>query len=186
MRALAVLCLLAGTVSAEPLPPGSIGVMFGGVAGTGAYASRLGLGYYQLGGQGAWQPMSTEQRVGWSLKWSFNFGRTYDASAARIDDVLRTIQFDLMAGVRIRPGTNPSRYVTLRAGGELFRSSQPIPPSQTQRSFAGGVASIGLDQYGWCLVQDKCLYNIDVRYGLIGDHGPQEIALIVGLSLVGP
>ena len=34
---------------------------------TGQYAHKLGLGFYKFGAQAAWQPMTNEQRVGWSL-----------------------------------------------------------------------------------------------------------------------
>lgn len=173
--------LLAGgsrAVHADPLPPGSLGMTVGLVSGTGADAKNLGFGYL-LGGQATWQPMSTERRIGWSAKSNVLFGTMYSADAARINDQLLTLQFDLMLGVRIRAGDNPSRYVTLRAGGALFRANQVIPPEMF-RAFAGGVASVGLDQYisGW-------LFNVDVRYGLIGT-GPSELGLVIGFAKTGP
>src|SRR5262249_28276654 len=63
----------------EPLPSGSLGIMFGAGGGTGKYARSLGLGYHQFGAQAAWQPMTTERRIGYSLKWSFAFGTMYNA-----------------------------------------------------------------------------------------------------------
>ncbi|MBL0214739.1 MAG: hypothetical protein IPQ07_12730 [Myxococcales bacterium] len=165
-------------VAADPLPPGSLGMTVGLVSGTGADAKNLGFGYL-LGGQATWQPMDTEQRVGWSVKSNVLFGTMYSADAARINDQLLTLQFDLMVGVRIRPGDDPSRYLTARAGGALFRANQVIPP-QMYRAFAGGVASVGVDQYisGWML-------NVDVRYGLIGT-GPSELGLVIGFTKTGP
>ena len=130
----------AAPAAADELPAGSMGVVFGLGGGTGAYARPLGLGYHQFGGQAAWQPMSTDRRFGWSLKWSFLFGTMYGAEAARIDSVLRIFQMDLLAGLRLRPGTNPGRYVTLRGGVELFRSNQVIQPGN-QRAFAGPAAA---------------------------------------------
>lgn len=184
MRAAVVATVLAGIasapgiVSAEELPPGSLGVIVGVLAGTGADATPLGIGY-ALGGQAAWQPMSTESRLGWSVKSSVVFGTMYSASAARIDDELLTLQMDVMLGIRVRPGDSPSRYLTARVGGALFRANQVIPPNM-QRAFAGGIASIGLDQYisGW-------LFNADVRYGLIG-AGPSELGLVLGMAKTGP
>jgi hypothetical protein len=177
--ALAV-ALAAAPVRAEPLPSGSLGVMFGAGGGTGRYARSLGLGYYQFGGQAAWQPMRTERRIGWSLKWAFVFGRMYGAESARIDIILRTLQMDLMAGLRIRPGTNPRRYLALRGGIELFRANEVIEPDK-QRAFVGPVAAAAIEQYAF----GAFMFNVDVRYGLIGP-GPAEIALLAGVSISVP
>jgi hypothetical protein len=178
--ALALGLSAAPAVRAEPLPSGSIGVMFGAGGGTGQYARKLGLGYYQFGAQAAWQPMTTEQRVGWSLKWGFVFGTMYGAESARVQIYLRTLQMDFMAGLRIRPGSNPRRYLALRGGVELFRSNEGIQPDN-QRAFVGPVAAAAIEQYAF----GAFLFNVDVRYGLIGS-GPAEIALLVGASVSVP
>jgi hypothetical protein len=176
--ALAVgLAALAPAARAEPLPSGSMGIMFGAGGGTGSYAKQLGVGYYQFGAQAAWQPMATERRFGWSLKWSFLFGTMYDAEAARIDLYLRTLQMDFMAGVRFRPGVSPLRYLALRGGVELFRSNELIAPTN-QRAFVGPVAAAAFEQYAF----GAFLFNVDVRYGLIGS-GPTEIAVLAGASI---
>jgi len=171
------LALTSAPARAEPLPSGSMGVMFGAGGGTGQYAKRLGLGYYQFGAQAAWQPMATERRVGWSLKWQFMFGTMYYAESARIDLYLRTLQMDFMAGLRVRPGVSPLRYLALRGGVELFRSNELIAPAN-QRAFVGPVASAAFEQYAF----GAFMFNIDVRYGLIGS-GPSEIAVLAGASI---
>ncbi len=181
MRAiLAIAVVLAGPslAAADPLPPGSLGITVGAASGTGVDAKNLGFGYL-LGGQATWQPMASERRIGWSVKTNVLFGTMYSAEAARVDDQLLTLSFDMMVGIRVRPGVSPSRYLTLRGGGALFRANQVIPP-QMYRAFAGGVASLGLEQYisGW-------LFNIDVRYGLIGD-GPTALGLVIGFAKTGP
>jgi hypothetical protein len=171
--------LAAGApAAAEPLPPGSLGVIVGAASGTGVDANRLGFGY-QVGGQAAWQPMVTERRTGWALKWSAAFGTMYDAGAASVGDELKTLHMDLMLGFRIRPGLDPSRYLTLRAGGQLLRSNQVIPPT-LHRTFAGAVASLGVDQYAYGF-----LFNVDVRVNQIGT-GPTIIALMIGAGKTGP
>jgi hypothetical protein len=172
--------LAAAPARAEPLPSGSLGVLFGAGAGTGRYARSLGLGYYQFGAEATWQPMRTERRIGWSLKWSFVFGRMLEAESARIDEVLRTLQMDFMAGIRVRPGTNPRRYLALRGGLELFRSNEVIMPDN-QRAFVGPVAAIAVEQYAF----GAFMFNVDVRYGLIG-WGPAEIALLAGVAISVP
>jgi hypothetical protein len=175
--AAAAVWLAAAPARAESLPSGSLGVVFGAGAGTGRYAKSLGLGYHQFGGQAAWQPMRSERRVGWSLKWQFMFGRMYDAESARIDVLLRTLQMDFMAGVRVRPGASVTRYLALRGGVELFRSNEIIEPDK-HRAFVGPVAEASVEQYAF----GAFLFNVDVRYGLIGS-GPAEIAMLAGVSI---
>jgi hypothetical protein len=176
----ATLAGAAAPARAEPLPAGSLGLMVGAGGGTGQYARSLGWGYYQFGAQAAWQPMTTEQRIGWSLKWSFLFGTMYDADSARIDLNLRTLQMDFLAGLRVRPGESRTRYLALRGGVELLRSNEPIQPDN-KRAFVGPVADAGFEQYLFGAV----LFNVDVRYGLIGS-GPTEVALLIGASLSVP
>ena len=170
--------LAAGRAIAEPLPSGSIGAFLGGALGTGADAKALGRGY-MWGVAAAWQPMTTDQRVNWAAKWSASFGTMYDADAARLGEDLVTVQMDLMPGIRLRPGESRARYLTLRAGGSLLRTNQVIP-DRMQRAFVGGIASIGYDHYaaGW-------LFNVDVRYSLIG-AGPTSLGLVIGISRTGP
>ena len=181
MRPLIVAWLLAsaGAAVAEPLPPGSLGLVGGAASGTGADANRLGFGY-QLGAQAAWQPMTTEQRFGWSLKWSFVFGKMYDAESAQIDLYLRTLQMDFLAGLRIRPGESRLRYLALRGGVELFRTNEPVQPDGG-RALVGPVADAAIEQYAFGAV----LFNADVRYGLIGS-GPSEAAILIGASISVP
>lgn len=183
MRALVVMVGLAIAVPAhaEPLPSGALGVMAGVGSGTGSYAKKLGFGYHQFGGQAMWQPMTTTQRIGWSLKWTVLFGTMYEAESARVNVNLLTLQMDVMAGLRIRPGVNPSRYLALRGGIELFRANEGIVAdgsNNAQRAFLGPVADASFEQYAF----GAFLFNVDVRYGLIGS-GPAEIALLVGASI---
>jgi hypothetical protein len=186
MRAAAAACAaLAATLeltapaAADEVPPGSLSVIVGAASGTGVDANRLGFGY-QIGGQAAWQPIATERRIGWAIKWSAAFGTMYDAGAASVGDTLKTLHMDLMLGLRLRPGQNPSRYLTLRAGGQLLRANQTIPPSN-ERAFPGAVASFGLDQYAYGF-----LFNVDVRVDQIIGTGPTIIALVFGAGKTGP
>ena len=172
--------LPAAPARAESLPSGSMGVMVGAGAGTGPYARKLGVGYYKFGAQAAWQPMTREQRIGWSIKWAFAFASMYGAEAARIDIYLRTFQMDFMTGLRIRPGASPRRFLALRGGVELFRANQPIQPDGS-RAFVGPVVDAAIEQYAFGAV----LFNVDLRYGLIGS-GPAAIALFLGASVSVP
>ena len=193
MRAAAIVALGFGALlsaapaSAEPLPPGSIGLVGALASGTFADASRLGYGY-QVGAQAAWQPMRTENRLGFSAKWSFVFGTMYSADAARVGDELLTFQMDMMFGLRIRPGTNATRYLTLRVGPQLMRTNQVIPSmnDDMQRAFLGAAASVGLDWYaGIPWLGGRFLYSLDARLSQIGT-GPTTLAIMLGLGKTGP
>lgn len=180
MKGLVVLALVAATASADPLPPGSIGaVPLGAASGTGADAKKLGVGY-TFGFQAAWQPMNTDRRLGWAVRWGTFFGNYYSGTAARIDSSVRTVQMDFTAGLRFRPWNTPSSYVTLRGGAEFFRANEPLPPVM-QRSFVGGITEVGYEHYFGTSV----LFDVDVRYGLFGSQ-PSNVAVLFGISLVGP
>jgi hypothetical protein len=185
VAAVALCALVPLPAAAEPLPSGYIGPLFGGTSGTGADNKRLGYGVIPFGLQAAWQPTTTERPYGWTIRWSTMFGRLYNGNAAKIDDLLLTVQMDVMVGVRYRPWATPRRYLTLRGGGELLRVNQPIPrtsdDTMTHRNFLGGVASIGLDQY----LPGSFMMNVDVRYGLIGT-GPEQLSVLVGIGFTGP
>jgi len=179
MRALVAIALVASTAAADPLPSGALGVVTGATSGTGADAKRIGAGYYPFGMQAAWQPMNTDRRFGWAVRWSTMFGVLYGGSAAQVEPSLRTVQMDLTGGFRVRPWASPGRYVTLRGGVEALRTNEPLPPKE-HRVFAGGIAEVGLDQY-----IGGFLLDVDVRYGLFGSE-PSNIALLVGIAITGP
>jgi hypothetical protein len=180
MRSLVVVAALVASARAEPMPKGTLGPVFGVMSGTGADAKRLGFGFYQFGMQASWQPTTTEQSLGATLRWSTVFGTLYGGTASQIESPLRTVQMDLTVGIRFRPWKAPSRYLTLRAGGEVLRANEPIPP-QMERSFVGGVVSAGFDQY-----VGGFMFNVDVRYGLIGFDTPTQLALLFGVGFTGP
>lgn len=170
--------LIATEATADPLPPGSIGFFLGVGSGTGADAKRLGYGYL-LGAHAAWQPMDSSQRINWAAKWTLMFGTMSNADAARINSDLLILKMDLMPGVRIRPGIDPDRYITVRAGGMVMRTDHIIPNKMT-RTFAGPIASVGIDQY-----LGGFLLSVDVRYSMIG-LGPSELGLVIGIAKTGP
>jgi methyl coenzyme M reductase beta subunit len=84
-----------------------------------------------------------------------------------------------MLGLRVRPGDNRRRYLALRGGVELFRSNEVI--ERGQRAFVGPVVAGAVEQYAF----GAFLFNVDVRYGLIGS-GPAEIAILVGATIAVP
>ncbi|HEY0252175.1 MAG TPA: hypothetical protein VGC41_11650 [Kofleriaceae bacterium] len=184
MRVLLIAALAVSVANAEPLPSGAIGVTSGIVAGTGADNKRVGVGLYEFGAQASWQPTTTERRWGWTVRWAALFGLMYGGSASHIDTTLRTVAMDLTIGVRVRPWASVSRYLTFRGGGSLLRSNEPIPTDESMtgsRSYVGGVAEIGIDQY-----LSIFMLNLDVRYAMIGGGGPAVLSLMFGGSFAGP
>jgi hypothetical protein len=185
--ALAIVLAISASAAAEPMPSGAIGVVTGGVAGFGADNARIGDGFYAFGAQASWQPTTTENHLGWTIRWATLFGIFYGGNAARIDSSLHTVQMDFTAGVRLRPWASVTRYLTVRGGIELLRANDPIATNETgtalgNRDFLGPIASVGLDQY----IAGALLLDIDVKYGMIAVGGPATIALLVGIGFAGP
>jgi hypothetical protein len=178
---LAIALLAERHARADALPSGSMGIIGGGVAGTGADAKRLGYGGVipLLSFSAAWQPMATERRIGWTIRWTTMTTFNLDASAAQVQD-LEKLQLELTFGIRVRPWDNVRRYLTVRTGPALLRANQTIPPKM-QRAFLGPTTSVGFQQY---LLGTRFLLDFDVRYGLIG--GPSEIGFTAGFSINGP
>jgi hypothetical protein len=177
MRALPMAVLLAASAArAEPLPAGSLEAFFGGTSGAGADAARLGYGYL-VGAEASYQPMSTERRLGWALRWSTAFGGLYTGSAEKVNPPLRQVQMDLTTGVRFRPWATRRRYFTLRAGAGLLRTNDPVG---NDREFWGPVAAGGLDQYFGTIVM-----GLDLRYSLIA-NGPEQLSLVLRFGVAGP
>jgi hypothetical protein len=175
---------LATPVAADTMPPGSLAVVTGTSAGTGADAARVGAGIL-YGLQATWQPTSTDRPYGYTIRWATMLGMLWGGSAAQIGDRLDTVHMDLSLGMRFRPWSTPRRYLTARAGAALLRVNEPIPTSSDpgadmRRAFVGGMASVGFDQYIY-----TALLSVDVRYGLIGD-GPSQLALLVSVGITGP
>lgn len=182
MRSVVALALLAASAAmarADSLPPASFQLLGGPQSGVGVDTKRLGAGY-AVGWQAAWQPMKLEQRLGWGVRWTTLFTRSWEADAARIDDALRTVAMDFTLGVRIRPGAASRRYITVRGGVELLRSNQVIPPT-TSRDFVGPTASVGFEWY----FRTVALMSIDVRAGMIS-NGPEQVALTFSAGFTGP
>jgi hypothetical protein len=157
---------------AEPLPSGSLGLTVGAMTGTGASGAAQGQGL-QYGLSAAWQPMTTQRQVGWSLRWSTVFGYLFNADAAKVSGRLRTVQMDLGTGVRIRPTKTAGSYLTLRAGVSLLRANEALPPAQT-RDYVGPFLSAGAEQY----VFGALLVSLDLRYGML-TSGPTSLALFL-------
>jgi len=173
----------AGEARAESdrLPSTSLGVTTGVVAGAGPSAKPLGVGF-ALGFAAALQPMRSDQRLGWSLRWSSLFqyqNILSNATAARISGDVRLYQADVVFRGRFAPTDRSGTYLTAGVGLSLLRSNQPVPPD-SQRVWAGAIVTLGVDRYVWSGV----LLSLDTRFGLIG-NGPTTIAtlLTVGYGL---
>jgi len=183
MRMLVAAVLVAASAAhAEPLPPGALEVFAGPDSGIGEDAKRLGFGY-QIGASAAWQPIDTVRRWGPTVRWSVMFSGMYDGSAEQVNPPLRTVMMDLTAGMRYRPWASPSRYLTARIGGALFRSNDPIMGGS--RAYVGPTATVGFDQYFGSLI-----LGLDVRAGIVPapavDYAPTQASVVLRVGIAGP
>lgn len=160
---------------AEDLPAGSIGAVLGVQAGASGSADALGVGVV-YGLTAAWQPMTDEQRVGWGVRWSVRFGYFPDSSSAAVSDVLRLVELDAVARLRVALTARAGRTLTAGAGVSLLRTNEPVLPD-LQRAYAGPIATIGYEHLAW----GAALLAIDVRYGII-ETGPSSIGLLVSIG----
>jgi len=183
------LLLLTATAAADKLPPGSLGIFTGVIAGTGADNKRIGEGLYEFGAQAAYHlPINTDGSWGLSLRWSTMFGILWNGTASHIDSSLRTVQMDFTGGLRFRPWSSArsGSYFTLRGGAELLRANEPIPNNDSmtgQRAYLGAIGLVGFDQY---IFGSAALLSFDLRYGMIGGGGPQSLTFMVGIAVTGP
>jgi hypothetical protein len=164
-----------GSVRADGLPAGSLGAVVGAQSGASGSYTSLGIGA-AYGLTAAWQPMSDEQRVGWGVRWSALFGYFPDSKSAPVNGVLRLVELDLVAKLRVAPTLAPGRYLTVGVGGSLFRSNEPIRGEGT-RTFAGPIVTFGYEHYAF----GAMLLGVDLRYGLI-ETGPTSIGLLVSVG----
>lgn len=175
----ALSAVLAGEARAEDVPAGTLGAVVGTQAGTAGAYQRVGIGVV-YGLTAAWQPMREEQRIGWGVRWSTLFGYFPAADAAPVNGVLRLVQMDLVARLRVAPTLKPGRYLTIGVGGSLERSSEPVCRAGVgcaTRSFAGPVATLGYEHNAW----GAALIGLDLRYGPI-EAVPASIGLLVSVG----
>ena len=195
MRALVVaiaVVLVAAPASADELPSGALGGVLCLNNGTGASAKVLGFGYC-IGGMASWQPTTRGRRWGFTARISTLFGTSpqkwffmsgTNSTAATLEE-LSTVQMDATIGLRLRPWSALDRFLTVRIGGQILRTNQPVPSRTSpgeERELYGAITSIGLDQY----IASAAMLSIDVRYGTLFGDSPDQIALLAGIAVVGP
>jgi hypothetical protein len=112
---IALVAILASRVGADEIPAGTLGAVLGTQAGTAGAYQRVGIGVV-YGLTGAWQPMREGQRIGWGVRWTTLFGYFPTADSAPVKGVLRLVEMDLVARLRVAPTLKPGRYLTLGAG----------------------------------------------------------------------
>jgi hypothetical protein len=170
----------AGGALADEVPAGTLGAVFGTEAGTSGAYQQVGIGVV-YGLTAAWQPMKEDQRIGWGVRWTTLFGYFPAADAAPVNGVLRLVQMDLVARLRVAPTLKPGRYLTVGVGASLERSSEPVCRGGSERcatrSFAGPVATLGYEHNAWGAV----LIGLDLRYGPI-EAVPASIGLLVSVG----
>jgi hypothetical protein len=176
VAATAGLFCLVSLAQSETLPSGTIGASTILMTGTGSTRKQLGVGF-GVGFTAAWQPMRTDQFIGYGLRWStqFLFFNYLDqAESARINTRLKMYQADF--GARARITIAPGNYLTLGGGLALLRSTEPVI-AEGAKSWAGPFSAFGLERY----VLSGLLMTIDLRYGLLL-QGPSSIGVSLTLG----
>ncbi len=159
--------------AADVVAPGSLGLVAGGQSGASGSYTSLGIGF-AFGLTAAWQPMEDEQRIGWGVRWSTLFGFFPGSASAPVSGMLRLVEMDLVARLRVAPTLKPGRYLTIGAGASLLRANEPI---EDERSFVGPIVTFGYEHYAFGAV----LLGVDVRYGII-ETGPTSIGLLLSIG----
>lgn len=190
---LAVAALAAASpAAAEPFHHGRITVHGGLEAGTGRYASRLGLGW-AIGAEAAWEPMADDQAVGVGLSWSTTWSY-YGAGSARISDQLGMLQLAAGARLRVPLGARRQPILGFGLGAALTRTNEAVVVDG-DRSYLGPWASFGaqglvlgrdlwLPPYVGVVLRpllDPARIDLEVRY-VVASGNDGTIGLVLSLS----
>lgn len=143
----------AGPATAEPLPTGRVSLHVGAKASTGAFASRMGLGF-AYGFEAAYQPLRGDQSIGLGLSWATTWS-TYGEGSARVASCEPVLgwnvsncmaMLEMMAGARARVPLGVRRRQVLFLGGgiALIRLNEP-PVEDGERSYVGPWAAAGIE-----------------------------------------
>ena len=178
LAALGTLGTTASTAHADPLPPAHAGLAMLISHGGGTSANDLGTG---VGAaiQAGWQPMTTEQRLGWVVRWGWSRNLYGDAPAAPVTRDLELTELEMTVGARLAPTAAAGRYLTARVGAALLRSNESIPPDDT-RSYVGPLGYVGYEQ----AFVGPIDVSIELRYSLI-TAGPSQVSACIGLGWSG-
>jgi hypothetical protein len=173
--AVAAAALTSPAAHADPMPTGRISGQAGLKAGTGGFASRMGLGA-AVGVEAAYQPLRPDRSLGWGLSWSATWG--YYGDAARIAGSLWTLE--LLAGARVRVplGVRRRQVLFLGGGGGLLRLNEP-PVDGGERSYLGPWAAAGVEG----LLFGELQVGLEARYVAAGaDEGTIGLLLSFGFG----
>ena len=157
----------------DALPSGRFGVKAGTRGGSGRYDFGIGFTAAVFAG---YHPTRLDQRVSFGAEWSASWSFFEFNDTASITGSVRLLEFDAGARMRVRPTLGKLRFLMLGAGVLLSRANVPIPPD-SQRSYVGPYASIGLEPK----VGDVSL-GFEVRYGMLV-AGPRTLTLSVIASV---
>ena len=192
MRASTVAAVAAALVTAGPaaaaadrLPTGRVSVQVGAKASTGAFASRMGLGF-AYGFEAAYQPLRADQRLGLGLSWATTWS-TYGEGSARVagcevlgitwslSNCLAMLEMMVGARVRVPLGVRRRQVLFLGGGVALIRVNEP-PVQDGDRSYVGPWAAAGVESLLFGLQ-----VGVEARYVLTSsDDGTIGFLLSVG------
>jgi len=167
----------AGDDQATPdaLPPAKLTALIAVVHGTGSVADDLGFGW-AWGFEAAWQPARVDRAVAWALAADLMFLSFGDEPANLLAGSVDAVELALIARVRWAPTPVPGRFLTLGAGGSLWRASSPVPPDG-RGDYNGPLAELGLEQ-----LFGKLAIELHARLGPIAT-GPTVITGSLGVGM---
>jgi hypothetical protein len=167
----------AGADQATPdaLPPAKLTALIAVVHGTGSVADDLGFGW-AWGFEAAWQPARVDRAVAWAVAADLMFLSFGDEPANLLAGSIDAVELALIGRVRWAPTPVPGRFLTLGAGGTVWRASSPVPPDG-RGDYNGPLAELGLEQ-----LFGKLAIELHARLGPIAT-GPTVITGSLGVGM---
>jgi hypothetical protein len=141
---------------------------------TGALGDRYFIGYL-YGVEAAWQPLEIGP-VRMGASWWLTHDTYYSSDDTNVDGTLDLWHRGLGARAAIKLPLTIPLDVSVQLGGELARTTAPVPPDQSQRYF-GPTGALGLE-----LGDGTRFVALSVAYGLwVG--GPSGVSVMVSVGV---
>jgi hypothetical protein len=165
----------ASAAAQEGSPNGRLGLVLGGRQNVGGLADDYALG--TTWGIHAGYQLATGARP-WSVggAWSVLWSRFGAANDDLVGGPLSVLEMNFGLHFRWLLSEGAARFVTLSAGGTLYRANIPIPPDD-ERIYLGPYAGLGTEVY----LSGEYLLSLEARYGLL-TGGPGSLLVLAGFA----